>query len=150
MGIRPRPALTAAAAIPLALLAACSSASGLSASQVAADRAGGAPALLVQCLLSRGLMQPPAGLDFAGGQPWLQGTRLSLTTSDSQTEFHQWVTSLSTLSFAGEQFQVWVTSAQSTGRLPAALCGASASAPAALFRQVYGVAPPPGVWLASK
>ena len=130
----------AASALIACLTAGCSSSPDPAPSPtgyaVGAGRLGEAAALIVQCALTQGLMKPPTGLATPSGQtPWLKGTKLVLTSANAGT-FNEWYNSVAGIKIAGEEIGEWVQETADSGKLPAAVCGASVTA-SDLQKQVF-------------
>lgn len=149
----------AATALVAGLAAGCSSSPGSSSSSsptstsaptssptgsaVAAERQAYAGALIVQCALTKGLMKPPTGLVTPSGQtPFVQGTKLAITSANEST-FNSWYSTVVGTVIAGEEIENWAEQTVSSGTLPAAVCGTSVTA-SELQKQVFAGDPAAG------
>jgi hypothetical protein len=143
--VRPSGRLAAAVAGLALVTTACSSGSAAPSpspsSSLSAARSSDAPALLAQCALSL----PVAGMlpsarqanrGVSASQRWLQGSRLVLTKANTSL-FSAWFeTNGAGVVIGGMTLDHWAVYAGQHDKLPAAVCGAGASA-RQLHNQVY-------------
>jgi hypothetical protein len=150
-----RAAACAAAAATLAIVAAaCSSGSdgttpsggGSSPAQSkASQREVSAGVLLTQCAITRHIGGVAASATKISGQlpaaqQWMQGSQISLTKTNA-SQFNAWYQGhVAGVTSHGNSIDRWAEQAATSGKLPAAICGAGTS-PSSLYQQIYAKFP---------
>jgi hypothetical protein len=79
---------------------------------------------------------------FSGPPAWLRGGNIVITSATA-AEFSAWYQANQAVTVAGQDLDGWTRWAAANDKLPAGVCGSSASAPA-LQKQVYGKDPAAG------
>jgi hypothetical protein len=144
-----RRAALAAVALAAAVAAAACSSSGSPKAQPSRDagaqRAASVGPLVVQCALGQHITSvATSAAKYSGqlpsGQQWLQAGQLVLTSGNG-SQFNAWYQGhVAGLVVRGQRLEDWAGSLSGSGKLPAALCGAGASAKS-LYEQIYAQYP---------
>jgi hypothetical protein len=104
-------------------------------SQAGQFRSSDAPALLVQCMLSQGTLGRTDSV-FTGAPGWLRDGNIVITAATA-AKFTSWFRDNQGISVAGKTLAQWAQWTAANDKLPAEVCGPSASA-SALQKQVFG------------
>jgi len=142
--VRRRPGLWLAVGVLLTCAAtACSAGPPRSSTGNQADqfRSSDAPALLVQCMLNQGTLGLSDSI-FSGRPGWLRDGNVVITPGTA-ADFDTWYRANGGISVGGKTLTEWTQWAAANDKLPAAVCGTSASA-RTLQKQVFGKDPAAG------
>jgi hypothetical protein len=118
---------------------------GTGGTSAAGQRAASSAPLLVQCALDQHDSSLAASAaKYSGllpaGQRWLRGGKIALTKNNAG-QFTGWFEGhVAGVSVHGKRFDDWSVAAAQSGKLPAAVCGAGASA-RQLYAQVFAQFP---------